>query len=97
MENNKPILIYRFHYTIWDKLEGEHGKWRHESGFVAGYSMADAIAHLENMTTRPEAIRSDIESIDSFYEVDTFDEGVLYDDTIQETFDGEAHEKKKEV
>ena len=93
MENNKPILIYRFHFTIWDDMEGEYGEWRHESGFVAGYSMADAIARLEDINTRPGDIRSEIESIDSFYEVDCFDQAVLHDYTIDETIEAERKEK----
>lgn len=80
------ISIFRYKISVWDDLEN---KTKCGKGFVAAKSYSEAIAKLESIHTKPGSDFSEIISIDSLYEVESFDKGILEDYVIMDTFKAE--------
>jgi len=88
MEKEKMIRVYRFQYTIWSDIDN---KWEVRKGYVSAYSLGDAVTRLDSINRIGDNEASEIESIDMLYEIDCYDDAILFDETIEET---EKAEKK---
>ena len=79
---NIKIFRYKVHY--WDEIEDSEAT---DYGFVSGFSIGDAVDRVESIYKKPDGngLMTDI----FIYEIDTYECGVLTDDTIKETKDSE--------
>lgn len=79
----KDIKIFRYKVTVWDSIEERN---KEEYGFVAGLTIGDAVDRVESIYMHYDENYSDMEDI-YIYEVDSYDCGVLTEETIKETME----------
>jgi len=75
---NIKIFRYKVHY--WDEIEDSEAT---DYGFVSGFSIGDAVDRVESIYKKPDgdSLMTDI----FIYEIESYDSGVLTDETIDET------------
>lgn len=76
----KNIKIFRYKTHYWDEIEDSEAT---NYGFVFGFSIGDAVDRVESIYKKPngDSLMTDI----FIYEIDSYDCGILTDDTINET------------
>ena len=76
----KNIKIFRYKTRYWDEIEEIE---KTDFGFASGFTIGDAVDRIESIYKKPnnDSLMTDI----FIYEVESYDSGVLTDETINET------------